>query len=80
VWVRDRCLFFTIIVQRLVIEKTAVLDRIDACADGALGGFGTVGVAAVFLRRAWASSTMASSSACVNCGVSTSSVGESTAA
>ncbi len=34
--------------------------------------------AAVFLRRACASSTIASSSACVNCGVSTSSVGEST--
>src|SRR5579863_4556638 len=31
-------------VERFVVEKAAVFNRIDACTDGALGGLRTVGM------------------------------------
>ena len=35
-------------VQIFVVHKTAMLDGVDACSNGALGGFGAVGVGGSF--------------------------------
>ena len=68
-----------IIAQRVVVEERAVLDRVDAGADGDLGRLRRRGQWAATLRpQRWASSTIAFISSCVSCGASTASASEST--
>ncbi len=64
---RCRCAFMS--VERLVVEEGPVLDRIDALRGSrAYAPSAPCAWAAAFLLSAWASSTSASSSACVSCG------------